>query len=160
MAKFQNLTITPYLWFNDQAEEAARFYTSIFPSSKITEISYDASDAVGQKGKPLVVSFTLAGQDFIALNGGPQFTFDEAVSFHITCDTQAEVDELWAKLGAGGGEGQCGWIHDRYGVWWQVIPRALIEGLGEKDPQKAKRVVDAMLKMKKIDIAKIEEARR
>ena len=160
MTKFQTLAITPYLWFNDQAEDAARFYCSVFPNSKITEVTYDASGSVSQGSKPLVVTFRLAGQDFIALNGGPQFAFTEAISFHISCDTQAEVDELWSKLSAGGEESNCGWLKDRYGLSWQVIPRALGEAIGDKDPKKAKKAIDAMLKMRKIDIATLEEARR
>src|SRR5206468_482386 len=146
MAKLENLTVTPFLWFDDQAEEAAKFYASIFPNSRITEISRDPSGTAAKPGKALTVSFTLAGQDFIALNGGPQFKFDEAISFSISCDTQEEVDELWTELGAGGSEGQCGWIKDRYGLWWQVVPRALGDALQDRDPQRAKRAMDAMLK--------------
>jgi len=147
--------ITPFLWFDDQAEEAMRFYVSIFDDSKVLEVT------PGPDGKVMGVRFQLEGQEFMGLNAGPTFKFTEAVSFYITCKDQAEVDELWAKLTAGAGEGSsCGWAKDRFGLWWQVIPDALPKLMGDKDPVKAKRVVDAMLKMKKIDVAELERAYR
>lgn len=139
--------ITPFLWFDNQAEEAARFYVSIFKSSKILS------------SNPMTVAFELDGQEFMALNGGPDFKFTEAVSFVIDCQNQAEVDEYWSKLTAEGGqESQCGWLKDKYGLSWQVIPRQLSELMGDRDPEKSKRVMEAMLKMKKIDVAVLQAA--
>jgi len=145
--------ITPFLWFDDQAEEAMRYYLSIFKSSK------ELSVTPGPNGKAMSVSFEIEGQRIIGLNAGPQFKFTEAISFYIDCTDQAEVDELWKKLSAGGEESQCGWVKDRFGLWWQVIPSGLVEALGDPDPAKAKRSLDAMLTMKKIDIAAIQRAR-
>jgi len=145
--------ITPFLWFNDQAEEAMRFYVSIFKDSKVIEVT------PGPNGKAMGVRFELEGQEFMGLNAGPEFKFTEAISFYVSCKDQAEVDDLWAKLSAGAGEeSRCGWVKDRFGLWWQVIPEALPKLMGDKDPVKAKRVVDAMLKMKKIDVAGLERA--
>jgi len=145
--------ITPFLWFDDQAEQAMRFYVSIFKSSKVLEVT------PGPDGKVMGVRFELEGQEFIGLNAGPEFKFTEAISFYVNCRDQAEVDELWAKLSAGAGEeSSCGWVKDRFGLWWQIIPEALPRLMGDKDPVKAKRVVDAMLKMKKIDVAELERA--
>jgi len=145
--------ITPFLWFDDQAEQAMRFYVSIFKSSKVLEVT------PGPDGKTMGVRFELEGQEFIGLNAGPEFKFTEAISFYVNCKDQAEVDDLWAKLSAGAGEeSRCGWVKDRFGLWWQVIPEALPRLMGDKDPVKAKRVVDAMLKMKKIDVAELERA--
>ncbi|MGH7350300.1 MAG: VOC family protein [Candidatus Rokuibacteriota bacterium] len=146
--------ITPYLWFNDKAEEAAKFYVSLFEGSKITgEMRPDPS------APPLIVNFNLAGTDFIALNGGPNFTLNEAFSIFVQVDTQEQVDELWNKLTANGGEeSKCGWLKDRYGLSWQIIPQTLLDRLSDKDPVKAKRAMDAMLQMQKIDIDKIERA--
>ena len=145
--------ITPFLWFNDQAEEAMRFYVSIFKDSKVIEVT------PGPNGKAMGVRFELEGQEFMGLNAGPEFKFTEAISFYVSCKDQAEVDDLWAKLSAGAGEeSSCGWVKDRFGLWWQVIPDALPTLMGDKDPVKAKRVVDAMLKMKKIDVAGLERA--
>lgn len=139
--------ITPFLWFDTQAEEAARFYVSIFDDARIVSVS------------PMTTSFELEGMAFVALNGGPQFKFTEAVSFYVSCTTQAEVDALWEKLLAGGGSpSQCGWLKDRFGLSWQVIPDALTTYLGDPDPEKANRAVQAMLKMTKIDIALLERA--
>jgi predicted 3-demethylubiquinone-9 3-methyltransferase (glyoxalase superfamily) len=145
--------ITPFLWFDDQAEPAMRFYVSIFKDSKVLEVS------PGPDGKAMSVRFELEGQEFFGLNAGPEFKFTEAISFYVSCTDQKEVDALWAKLSAGGGEeSRCGWVKDRFGLWWQVIPDALPRLMGDTDPAKAKRVVDAMLKMKKIDVAELQRA--
>lgn len=145
--------ITPFLWFNDNAEDAAKFYTSIFRNSKITHVT------PGPGGKAFWVSFELDGQTYYALNGGPKYKFTEAISLFVTCEGQAEVDDLWSKLTSGGGqESMCGWLKDRFGLSWQVVPTALPRLMGDPDPQKAKRVMDAMLKMRKIDIAALERA--
>jgi predicted 3-demethylubiquinone-9 3-methyltransferase (glyoxalase superfamily) len=154
--------ITPFLWFDDQAEEAAKFYVSIFKNSKIVSVNrYDeeGAKAAGRpKGSVMTVAFELDGQEFTALNGGPLFKFTEAISFVVHCETQNEVDHFWQKLTAGGQEVQCGWLKDRFGVSWQVVPNALIEMLQDKDPVKSKRVMAAMLKMKKIDIDGLKKA--
>src|SRR5512145_874565 len=158
------LKITPCLWFDQQAEEAAAFYTGIFPNSRITGVSRfpDAGQEVhGQPaGSVMTVSFELDGQPFVALNGGPVFRFNEAVSLQIHCADQADVDYYWDRLGAGGDEQaqQCGWLKDRYGLSWQVVPRTLIDMIKDPDPKKSGRVMEAMLKMKKIDIAAIQRA--
>jgi predicted 3-demethylubiquinone-9 3-methyltransferase (glyoxalase superfamily) len=145
--------ITPFLWFDDQAEQAMRFYVSIFKDSKVLEVT------PGPNGTAAGVRFELEGQEFIGLNAGPEFKFTEAISFYVSCKDQTEVDELWAKLTVGAGEeSRCGWAKDPFGLWWQVIPDALPTLMGDKDPVKAKRVVDAMLKMKKIDVAALERA--
>ncbi|MBS1682936.1 MAG: VOC family protein [Bacteroidetes bacterium] len=144
--------ITTFLWFNGQAEEAANYYCSIFNNSKITS-------AMRAGGNVISVNFILEGQEFIALNGGPQFKFTEAISLFVTCDTQHEIDEKWAKLISDGGkESMCGWLKDKYGLSWQIIPPALGKMLGDKDAAKAKRVMEAMLKMRKIDIAILKKA--
>jgi predicted 3-demethylubiquinone-9 3-methyltransferase (glyoxalase superfamily) len=154
--------ITPFLWFDNQAEEAAKFYTSIFKNSKILSVArYGEKGAVasGQRaGSAMTVSFRLDGQEFTALNGGPYFKFTEAVSFVVDCKTQEEVDEYWEKLTEGGEEGQCGWLKDKYGLSWQIVPAVLVEMLQDKDPKKAERVMEAMLKMKKIDINILNQA--
>jgi predicted 3-demethylubiquinone-9 3-methyltransferase (glyoxalase superfamily) len=150
--------ITPYLWFDDKAEEAMNFYVSIFKNSKITNVSRYGEEGPGPKGKVMAATFQLDGQEFMALNGGPQFTFTEAVSFLVNCETQQEVDKLWATLSEGGEEGRCGWLKDKYGLSWQIIPTVLGELLGDKDPQKAGRVMQAMLKMQKIDIKALKQA--
>jgi predicted 3-demethylubiquinone-9 3-methyltransferase (glyoxalase superfamily) len=144
--------ITPFLWFDYQAEEAANFYAGIFKNSKILNVS------PGPNGVAFTVNFILEGQEFIALNAGPVFKFNEAVSFFVDCKTQDEVDELWAKLSAGGEEGQCAWVKDKFGLWWQIVPSVLGELLGDPDPVKSQRVMDAMLKMKKIIIADLKQA--
>lgn len=147
-------TITPFLWFDTQAEEAMRFYVSLFKDSKIGEIR-----RAGPDGPVMSVTFQLNGQNFMALNAGPHFKFNEAVSFFVDCETQAEVDELWAKLTADGGqESQCGWLKDKYGLSWQIIPKLLSQLLGDPDAAKAKRVMEAMLKMQKIDSAVLRQA--
>jgi len=154
--------ITPFLWYDNQAEEAARFYVSLFKNSRIGDIvRYDeaGANASGRpKGSVMVVDFQLEGQDFVALNGGPHFKFTEAISFVVNCETQQEVDEFWKKLSEGGEESQCGWLKDRYGLSWQVVPTVLTEMLKDRDPAKAKRVMEAMLQMKKIDIQKLKQA--
>ena len=150
--------ITPFLWFDNQAEEAAQHYVSIFPDSKIVDVMRMGDAGPGSQGAVTIVNFQLAGQDFIALNGGPQFTFTEAISLFVNCETQDEVDELWAKLCEGGEESQCGWLKDKYGLSWQIIPKALGEMLQDKDAEKANRAMQAMLQMRKIDIAAMRKA--
>ena len=150
--------ITPCLWFDTQAEEAARFYVSIFKNSKIGDISRYGDAGPGPKGGVLVVVFELDGVRFTALNGGPVFKFNEAISLQVDCADQAEVDDMWDRLSAGGQTSQCGWLKDRYGVSWQIVPRILMELIGDPDPAKSQRVMAAMLKMTKIDIAKLQEA--
>ena len=150
--------ISPFLWFDTHAEEAANLYVSIFNNSKIVNISRYGEGARGPKGTVMSVVFQLDGQEFIALNGGPFFKFTEAISLYVHCKTQEEVDTYWAKLSEGGQESQCGWLKDKYGLSWQIIPTLLGELLSDPDPQKAKRVMEAMLKMKKIDVAELKRA--
>jgi predicted 3-demethylubiquinone-9 3-methyltransferase (glyoxalase superfamily) len=150
--------ITPFLWFDDNAEEAANLYTSIFKNSKIESVTRYGEAGPGPKGTVMTVAFQLEGQAFVALNGGSHFTFSPAISFVVNCETQQEVDELWEKLTEGGEEVECGWLKDRYGVSWQIVPRVLIEMMQDKDPEKAQRVTKAMLQMKKIDIKTLQEA--
>jgi predicted 3-demethylubiquinone-9 3-methyltransferase (glyoxalase superfamily) len=155
--------ITPFLWFDDQAEEAAKFYTSVFKNSKIVKIlRYDeaSAKAAGRPaGSVLTVEFEIGGQKFTALNGGPQFKFNESVSFVVNCKTQEEVDYFWEKLTAGGGqESECGWLKDKFGLSWQVTPTVLIDMLNDKDPKKAERVMKAMMQMQKIEINKLKAA--
>ena len=150
--------ITPFLWFDGNAEEAALFYTSIFKNSKILNVSRYGDAGPGTKGAVMVVSFQLEGQQFTALNGGPQFKFSEAFSFVVNCETQTEIDEYWNKLTSGGGrESECGWLKDKFGLSWQIVPAALGK-LMSGDPKKANRVMQAVLQMKKLDIATLEEA--
>lgn len=148
----QSQRITPFLWFNDKAEEAINFYVSIFKNSKI--LSMNRND----EGKLFTASFVLEGMEFSAINGGPMYKFTEAISLMVDCADQAEVDALWDKLSTGGVEQQCGWLKDRYGLSWQIIPSSLATYLGDSDPVKAKRVMDAMLQMKKIDIEGLKKA--
>jgi predicted 3-demethylubiquinone-9 3-methyltransferase (glyoxalase superfamily) len=151
--------ITPFLWFDTQAEEAANFYVSIFPDSEILSVSRYGESSPGAAGSVMTVAFRLAGQEFTALNGGPHFKFTEALSFVIDCGAQDEVDHYWDALPADGGEpSQCGWLKDKYGLSWQVTPRVLIELLQDADRERANRVMQAMLQMTKIDIAKLQEA--
>lgn len=151
--------ITPFLWFDNNAEEAATFYVSIFKNSEILHVNRWGEGGPGEPGSALTVSFSLDGKAFTALNGGPQFTFTEAVSFVIDCDSQEEVDHYWDALTADGGEpSMCGWLKDKYGLSWQVTPRRLIELLSDPDPEKAGRVTQAMLQMNKIEIDKLEAA--
>jgi predicted 3-demethylubiquinone-9 3-methyltransferase (glyoxalase superfamily) len=159
-----NQRITPFLWFDDQAEEAARFYTSIFPNSSIQRVTRYGPEGAEASGRPagtvMTVAFWLDGQDFIALNGGPVFRFTEAVSFVVNCVTQEEIDHYWDKLGAGGDPAaqQCGWLKDRYGVSWQIVPAVLGELLNDGDPRRARRAMKALLGMKKLDIAALKWA--
>jgi predicted 3-demethylubiquinone-9 3-methyltransferase (glyoxalase superfamily) len=150
--------ITPFLWFDGRAEEAVQFYTSIFKNSKVGEVRRYGDAGPGPKGSVMTASFQIEGQDFIALNGGPLFKFTPAISFFVDCETQREVDELWEKLSAGGEIQQCGWLTDRFGISWQIIPKALGELMGDKDPKKAQRVMQAMLKMVKIDVEGLKRA--
>jgi len=151
--------ITPFLWFDNNAEEAAQFYTSVFKNSRILAITRYGDAGPGPKGSGMVVSFQLEGQQFTALNGGPRFTFSEAFSFVVSCEDQQEIDDYWKKLtSAGGQESQCGWLKDRFGFSWQIVPTALGKLMSDKDPKKANRVMQALLQMKKIDIATLEEA--
>ena len=152
--------ITPFLWFDNQAEEAARFYTSIFKNSKLGKIVRFGEAGPGPKGSVMTVSFELDGQEFTALNGGPEYKFNEAISFVVSCATQQEVDELWAKLAEGGEEVQMGWLKDRFGVSWQIVSTVLVELLSDPDPVKSARVMEEMLKMKKIEIKPLQEAYR
>jgi len=150
--------ITPFLWFDGKAEEAANFYVSIFKNSRILNITRYGEAGPGPKGSVMTVVFELDGEQFIALNGGPQFKFTEAISFSVNCKTQGEVDEFWEKLSQGGEEGPCGWLKDKYGLSWQINPTILGEMLQDSNPEKSKRVMEAMLKMKKIDIHGLQRA--
>ena len=151
--------ITPMLWFDTQAEEAAQFYTSVFKNSRIRAVSRYGDAGPGPKGSVMVVDFELDGQRFTGLNGGPNFKFTEAVSFVIHCQSQQDVDEYWTKLTSGGGkESQCGWLKDKYGLSWQVVPDVLIKMLSDPDPKKVKPVMEAVFKMKKIDVATAQKA--
>lgn len=150
--------IRPCLWFDNQAEEAVNFYVSLFDDAEILEVSRYGEDGPGPAGQVMVATFRLAGREFLALNGGPLFSFTEAVSFMIDCKDQAEVDFYWDKLTEGGEESQCGWLKDRYGLSWQVIPTVLVELIGGPDPVRANRAFQAMLQMQKIDIAKLQAA--
>jgi len=150
--------ITPFLWFNDKAEEAMKFYVSIFKNSKVLGVTRYGKEGPGSPGSVMVARFRLDGQDFVALNGGPQYTFTPAISFSVDCKTQREVDRLWKRLLEGGRPSMCGWLQDKYGLSWQIIPSALPKMLGDKDPKKAGRVMKAMLQMSKIDIATLRRA--
>ena len=149
---------TTCLWFDGRAEEAAEYYTSIFPNSSIGRIGHYTEAGPGVPGSVLAVEFTANGQKFVALNGGPEFTFDEAISFQILCDGQAEVDRYWDELTKDGEESVCGWVKDKFGLSWQVIPKGLIELVSDPDPDKAARATQAMLSMRKLDVAEIEKA--
>ena len=150
--------ITPFLWFDTQAEEAAKFYASVFPNSKILKTARYGEAGPGRKGSVMTVEFELAGQRMIALNGGPHFKFTEAISLSVDCKDQKEVDRYWTRLSQGGQESMCGWLKDKYGLSWQINPSILGKLLSDKDAKKAKRVMEAMLKMKKIDIAALNAA--
>ena len=150
--------ITPFLWFDNQAEEAMNFYVSLFKNSKILSVSRYGEGGPGPAGTVMTATFQLDGQEFMALNGGPYFKFTEAISLFVNCETQEEVDVLWEKLLEGGEEQQCGWLKDRYGLSWQIVPTALGEMLGDPDPKKAQSVMQAMLQMTKIDIAALRRA--
>jgi predicted 3-demethylubiquinone-9 3-methyltransferase (glyoxalase superfamily) len=150
--------ITPFLWFDGQAEEAANFYVSVFKNSKIVSATRYGEAGPGPKGSVMTVEFELEGQRFVGLNGGPNFKFTEAISFVVNCTSQEEVDHFWAKLSEGGQEVQCGWLKDKYGLSWQVVPTILVELMQDKDPVKSQRVMQAMLQMKKIDIIALKQA--
>jgi predicted 3-demethylubiquinone-9 3-methyltransferase (glyoxalase superfamily) len=154
--------ITPFLWFDDKAEEAMNFYISIFKNSKAGHIARYSDAGAKASGRPegsvMTATFQLEGQDFVALNGGPHFKFTEAVSFVVNCETQEEVDEFWEKLSAGGQESQCGWLKDKFGLSWQIVPTVLGQMMEDKNPEKAGRVMKAMLQMKKIDIKTLKQA--
>ena len=150
--------ITPFITFSDQAEEAVNFYVSLFKNSKIVSMNRYGEGAPMPAGTVMSATFVLDGQEYMALNGGPHFTFTEGFSLFVSCETQAEVDELWEKLSAGGEKGQCGWLKDKFGMSWQIIPTALGQMLGDKDPQKAQNVIQAMMQMTKIDIAALRRA--
>jgi len=150
--------ITPFLWFDDKAEEAMHFYVSIFKNSKIGSITRYGGAGPGRKGTVMTATFQLDGQDFIALNGGPIYNFTPGISFFVNCQTQEEVDELWEKLTEGGEKSRCGWLKDKYGLSWQIIPTALGELMNDRNPAKAKKVMEAMLGMEKLDIAALKKA--
>jgi predicted 3-demethylubiquinone-9 3-methyltransferase (glyoxalase superfamily) len=150
--------IRTFLWFNDNAEEAAKHYTSIFKNSKILDVVRYGDAGPGPKGSVMIVTFQLEGQEFIALNGGPRFKFTEAISMAVNCETQEEVDDLWSKLATGGHEDACGWLKDKFGLSWQIVPSALVRLMRSGDARQSNRVMQAMLTMKKIDIAALEEA--
>ena len=150
--------LRPCLWFDTEGEEAAKFYTSVFPNSRIVDVSYYGDAGPRPEGMVMTVVFELDGQQLIALNGGPDFRFTEAISLEVECETQEEVDRYWRTLAEGGEEGPCGWLKDRFGLSWQIVPRRLTELLADPDREKAQRVMGAMLKMKKIEIAELEEA--
>ena len=150
--------ITPFLWFDAQAEEAVDLYTSIFKNSKIESISRYGEEGPGPKGSVMTVAFQLDGQEFVALNGGPEFPFTEAISFYVHCETQEEVDNFWEKLSEGGEKGQCGWLKDKFGVSWQIVPNILGELMNDPDAEKSRRVVKAMLQMNKLEIERLKQA--
>jgi predicted 3-demethylubiquinone-9 3-methyltransferase (glyoxalase superfamily) len=150
--------ITPCLWFDTEGEEAASFYTSVFPNSRIVDVTRYGAAGPRPEGTVMTVSFELDGRKFVALNGGPNYTFSEAISFQVSCQDQEEVDAFWSKLSEGGEEGPCGWLKDRYGVSWQIVPTALPELLADPDPERSQRVMRAMLEMKKIEIDALEKA--
>jgi predicted 3-demethylubiquinone-9 3-methyltransferase (glyoxalase superfamily) len=150
--------ITPFLWFDHQAEEAAGFYVSIFPNSRIVKVARYGEGSPGPPGSVMTVEFQLEGQSFVALNGGPHFKFTEAISFVVNCQTQDEVDTYWEKLSAGGSDFQCGWLKDKFGLSWQVVPTALSELLSDPDPEKSQRVMKALLTMKKLDVGALQQA--
>jgi predicted 3-demethylubiquinone-9 3-methyltransferase (glyoxalase superfamily) len=150
--------ITPFLWFDNQAEEAMNFYVSIFKNSKVGRVTRYGDAGPGPKGSVMSATFTLEGQEFFALNGGPQYSFTPAISLFVNCETQQEVDDLWDKLSAGGRKDRCGWLQDKYGLSWQIIPSALSRMLGDRNPVKAKNVMMAMLQMDKIDISRLQQA--
>lgn len=150
--------ITTFLWFDEEAEEAAKHYVSIFKNSKILGLTRYGEGGPGPKGTVMTINFVLDGQEFVALNGGPHFKFTEAISLVVNCETQEEVDEMWEKLSAGGQPGQCGWLKDRYGLSWQVVPKGLGALLEGKDPARSKRVMDALMQMRKLDLTRLRQA--
>ena len=152
--------ITPFLWFDHEAEEAARFYTTVFENSRIEAVTRYGESGPGPKGSVMTVAFELDGQKFVALNGGPAFKFTEAISFVVNCENQQEVDEMWEKLSSGGKEIECGWLKDRYGLCWQIVPAVFFEMMQDPDAERKERVIRAMFQMKKLDIAGLEAAYR
>lgn len=156
MSKVQK--ITPFLWFNDNAEQAMEFYLSVFENSKKLNVNYYGAGAPGPEGSVMIAAFELEGQQFLALNGGPLFRFTEAISFAVNCDTQDEIDELWEKLSAGGEPGQCGWLKDQFGLSWQVVPSILPELMSDPDPAVPGRVMQELMQMTKLDIARLQQA--
>jgi predicted 3-demethylubiquinone-9 3-methyltransferase (glyoxalase superfamily) len=162
MSSVRMQKITPCLWFDDQAEEAVNLYVSLFKNSKVKNVARYGEAGANISGRPpgsvMTVTFELEGQEFMALNGGPHFKLNEAVSFIVNCDSQAEVDEFWEKLSAGGEKSQCGWLKDKYGLSWQIVPTVLDEMLQDKDPKKSARVMEAVLQMKKLDMAALKRA--
>ncbi|MBV8372466.1 MAG: VOC family protein [Candidatus Eremiobacteraeota bacterium] len=150
--------ITPFLWFDDRAEEAMNFYVSIFKDAKVGTVNRYGSEGPGKPGTVMTATFTLDGQDFIALNGGPEYTFTPAVSFLVSCETQREVDHYWDKLSAGGKTNRCGWLTDKFGLTWQIVPSILSDLLSGEDDEKSSRAMQAMLKMTKLDIAELQRA--
>jgi len=150
--------ITPFLWFDTEGEAAAELYTSLFPNSRIVDVTRYGAAGPRPEGTVMTVSFELDGRRFVALNGGPNYTFTEAVSFQVDCETQEEVDLYWSTLSEGGEEGPCGWLKDRFGLSWQIVPRALPRLLGDPDPERSQRVMRAMLEMRKLDVAALERA--
>jgi len=150
--------ITPFLWFDDKAEEAMNYYVSIFKNSRILSVARYGDAGPGPKGSVMTATFQLEGQEFMALNGGPYFKFTEAISLFVNCETQEEVDDLWEKLSAGGSKGRCGWLKDQFGLSWQIIPSALGKMMQDPAPEKSKRVMQAMLQMDKIDIGLLKQA--
>jgi predicted 3-demethylubiquinone-9 3-methyltransferase (glyoxalase superfamily) len=153
-----NQRITPFLWFDNQAEEAMNFYVSIFPNSKTGLVTRYGETGPGAKGSVMTASFTLDGEEFVALNGGPQFPFTEAVSFVVNCDSQEEIDYYWEKLSAGGQEVQCGWLKDKFGLCWQIVPTEFFELVSKGTPEQSDRVMTAMMQMVKMDLAKLKQA--
>ncbi len=150
--------ITPFLWFDNQAEEAMNFYVSIFKNSKALRLLRYGDAGPGPKGSVMTAEFQLEGQEFVALNGGPQFKFTEAISFVVNCETQEEVDYFWEKLSEGGAKSRCGWLEDKFGLSWQIVPTVLVEMYQDKDPEKSQRVMNAMMQMDTLDIKKLKEA--
>jgi predicted 3-demethylubiquinone-9 3-methyltransferase (glyoxalase superfamily) len=150
--------IMPCLWFDTEAEEAAAFHTSVFPNSRIVDVAHYTESGPREAGMVMTVQYELNGNPFLALNGGPQFKFDEAVSFTVTCDDQAELDHYWGRLCEGGRESQCGWLVDRFGVSWQIVPKGMAEVLGDPDPERARRAMQAMLGMRKLDLQALRDA--
>lgn len=150
--------ITPFLWYDGQAEEAVNFYVSIFKNAKVVSVARYGDAGPGPKGSVMTAAFQLEGQDFVALNGGPLYKFTPSISFVVNCETQEEVDELWEKLSAGGRKDRCAWLTDKFGVSWQIVPTILSKLLQDKDPEKVKRVMQAMLQMDKIDISRLKQA--
>src|SRR5205085_1545938 len=150
--------VTPFLWFDTQAEEAANFYVSIFKNSKVTAMTRYGDSGPGPKGSVMTVAFTLDGQQFTALNAGPQFPFTEAVSFVVNCETQNEIDYFWEKLSAGGKKVECGWLKDKFGLSWQIVPTEFFEMISNATPQQSNRVMQALMQMEKLDLAKLEQA--